>query len=762
MSRWGILGVLVFLAGITLGMWAISGLVYEGGTETAPVRTETLGVENYLAEGCEPPPGGCDSNHFWDSNACSCMPFNSCEEPEGGCGSNYYWDSGSCSCVYDGGACTEPQGGCPEGKYWDSSDCQCRSESSGPSCQEPSGGCGVNYYWDSSSCFCVYASSSSGSGGQQSCSEPAGGCGENSWWDAYSCSCNTASSCNPPSTGCGVDKYWDNYDCICRESCHEPSGGCGVDKYWDNFDCSCRSYSSCSVPSEGCGVDYYWDSYYCSCKPYQGYTGQNSCSPPSAGCGDNYYWDSYSCNCKQYPNNYGCYEPTGGCGTGWEWDDDYCACRSLYDDDAYYEAEDYSTYTGGQTADRLAYETPERISCVKSILTPTEYERLRFLVPANDTESDEIHNLAEKVESCWDISYSTATSSQVGGYNSPVESEQCLIDALGDDYGEIYRGEREPTYNEHLIFEQCFGKVAGDSISYITNDQSLPANVNSCLTNVLGETLYNDVRSGSFDVPHELRDGVDQCFGIDPQPFEEGQTFNLPDDVTNCLLQAVGEDRFVQIDSGLSEPTDEEKRKGEVCFGQLNDEQVNFLPPPPAQVPYLSTAPEMINFFDIAQEINEVDGKLVDAKVIFSGKGPPNSVVTIYIYSEPIVVTTKTDENGDWLYELSQPLEGESHVAYAIVRSEDGQIVRSTVFDFQVAAASDLGAPLLAESRATDVPNRFLTYAIGIIGLGLVIMVGGMGYFYFKKVSVVGVKKEPESLGSKGESDGKDTPGPIN
>jgi hypothetical protein len=236
--------------------------------------------------------------------------------------------------------------------------------------------------------------------------------------------------------------------------------------------------------------------------------------------------------------------------------------------------------------------------------------------------------------------------------------------------------------------------------------------------------LYQKVRSKQQGVPAELRGRVDECFGADPQPFDEGSTYELPGKVESCLIQAVGELRFNEINSNQSEPTNEEMKKGDVCFGKLNEEQIKYLPPPHEQVPYLEHNTEIINLESFEQEENEIEGKTFGGKVTFKGKGPPRSSVAIYLNSEPIVVTTKTDENGDWVYELNQPLEGEKHIAYATVRTESGKNVRSGVFNFQVLAAEDVGdlPQFLDESTTNDTQRRFFGYALTVILIGLIVV----------------------------------------
>lgn len=58
----------------------------------------------------------------------------------------------------------------------------------------------------------------------------------------------------------------------------------------------------------------------------------------------------------------------------------------------------------------------------------------------------------------------------------------------------------------------------------------------------------------------------------------------------------------------------------------------------------------------------------------FGGERTPNSFVTIYIYSDPIVLTVKTDSEGNWTYELDKNLEDGNHEAYVAVTDNTGKI----------------------------------------------------------------------------------------
>ncbi len=692
---------------------------------------------------CSPPSAGCGNNYYWDSSTCSCKYSGpACNEPGGGCGNNYYWDAYSCSCKPSTTTCIQPPSGCPVNYYWDTNSCSCMTSIS--NCTAPSYGCGTNYYWDSNSCSCIYSSytSSGGSGGSGSsyCTSPTNGCGTNYYWDSYYCACRpsttTTSACTYPTTGCEINYYWDSSSCICRpvtvtpSGCSQPSGGCGSNFYWDSYTCSCKSsqttVNNCYPPSYGCGTNNYWDYNTCLCNSYS--TTPSNCTSPSGGCGLNHYWDYYSCMCKPYQSTtINCNQPLNGCGSGFYWDSYSCSCRSssvtptlcsppsvgcglnMYWDYqgcycknnsvyANYGSTYYTAYAYQTNFDRLAYEPADRISCVKSILLPAEYERLRYFSPTNESETNEIQKLGDKTKICWNVSSTTTAQKQSDiAANNPLENEKCLLEKLGEKaYKEIYSGIRTPSYDEHLSFKRCFGNITQDSVTITTNNEKLPDTVTSCLKNVLKNEIYEKVKNGTANVPSELRNQVDRCFGIDPQPFKEGSRYDIPDEIKNCLEKTVSSSRFNEFITGKSTPTDEEKSKAKKCFDNINSTQKTFLPVPAEQIPYIDQDTEKVKFSNFTQDTQTTEGTTFGGKIKLSGIAPPNTTVTIYIYSDPIVVTTTTDDNGNWVYELEQPLDGQKHLAYATVKTDDGKLVKSSVLDFSVIAAED------------DLKNRFI------------------------------------------------------
>lgn len=80
---------------------------------------------------------------------------------------------------------------------------------------------------------------------------------------------------------------------------------------------------------------------------------------------------------------------------------------------------------------------------------------------------------------------------------------------------------------------------------------------------------------------------------------------------------------------------------------------------------------------DVAMaSVTPSDSKQSTTKKIarFSGKALPNIFVTLYIFSDPIVVTVKTDANGNWSYDLDKEIPDGNHEVYVAVTDNVGKI----------------------------------------------------------------------------------------
>lgn len=126
-------------------------------------------------------------------------------------------------------------------------------------------------------------------------------------------------------------------------------------------------------------------------------------------------------------------------------------------------------------------------------------------------------------------------------------------------------------------------------------------------------------------------------------------------------------------------------------------------------------------------------------KIQLNGKGLPNSFVTIYIYSDPIVLTVKTDSDGNWTYELDKELADGEHEAYVAITDNTGKITaKSSPISFvktaqavTVIPAADAAATKtlsVAENRS----QRDLFYLISIVIAALAVALATIGLMRHK------------------------------
>ncbi|MBP9691228.1 hypothetical protein KBD81_04070 [Candidatus Woesebacteria bacterium] len=110
----------------------------------------------------------------------------------------------------------------------------------------------------------------------------------------------------------------------------------------------------------------------------------------------------------------------------------------------------------------------------------------------------------------------------------------------------------------------------------------------------------------------------------------------------------------------------------------------------------------------------------------FTGTAEPYQVITILIYSNPIVVTVRADVNGVWTYSLDEPLEPGNHEAYVVVPQEDGTQVRSELSGFFVpqiyAASADNETLQRASAKKSPMIFNFILLSIILILDAIVVL----------------------------------------
>jgi|GEM_PF-1898594 len=133
---------------------------------------------------------------------------------------------------------------------------------------------------------------------------------------------------------------------------------------------------------------------------------------------------------------------------------------------------------------------------------------------------------------------------------------------------------------------------------------------------------------------------------------------------------------------------------------------------------------------EVAELATNAQGSSTAKKLKMSGIALPNSFVTLYIFSEPIVVTVKADAMGAWVYTLDKELSDGTHQIYSAITDAGGRILaKSEPLPFvKVASAVSFGSgvadSVVEEPGFFAGPSLYAMMAmlIGILGVALSII----------------------------------------
>ena len=108
----------------------------------------------------------------------------------------------------------------------------------------------------------------------------------------------------------------------------------------------------------------------------------------------------------------------------------------------------------------------------------------------------------------------------------------------------------------------------------------------------------------------------------------------------------------------------------------------------------------------------------------FRGNALPNSFVTLYIFSTPIIVTVKTDVYGDWEYTLEEELEDGSHEMFVASVGNAGNIIaKSELIPFVKTAEAVEFAALAPEIFEDSTVVDLKEYVFWGAGMFMVILI---------------------------------------
>jgi hypothetical protein len=156
----------------------------------------------------------------------------------------------------------------------------------------------------------------------------------------------------------------------------------------------------------------------------------------------------------------------------------------------------------------------------------------------------------------------------------------------------------------------------------------------------------------------------------------------------SCVETEITTERYSTINSGTSRPTADELTKISNCFATSKYVlPSSFSPVDPMKIDTLTVENAVATVSKLENVTKTVDSVKKDTLKI-SGKAKPKTTVLIYVYSDPLIITTTSDSDGNWQYTLEDPLEPGKHEVYAVVNKGDGTYKRSDPLSFLISTAS--------------------------------------------------------------------------
>lgn len=134
------------------------------------------------------------------------------------------------------------------------------------------------------------------------------------------------------------------------------------------------------------------------------------------------------------------------------------------------------------------------------------------------------------------------------------------------------------------------------------------------------------------------------------------------------------------------------------------------------ETPEKSKAPISENYQ--IKKVEMIDLSPGEKRIKIAGKGIPNSFVLIYLYSQPLILTTKVDAEGNFAYVLDKPLSEGVHRVYVAIANNEGKIKeRSEVFNFlkTPTAVAAIVPPIFPEEVASPAERLYSAYTLLII-----------------------------------------------
>lgn len=292
-----------------------------------------------------------------------------------------------------------------------------------------------------------------------------------------------------------------------------------------------------------------------------------------------------------------------------------------------------------------------------------------------------------------------------------INPESSYIDYLGHftassvpSVGKISVKTTFQDYPSKIVSVDIVVLAEGDSAS---SDDPVSTTVTGDNTTSDGSTTTSDSTENAEDTTRS--DTGDIVIPEDPRQVDSR--------LAQCLLNSLGEKDYEILLERDTRMTLTQIIETYSCF-----EERRFIIPsdiapiPPEKVRELREEAKVARIESREQAFEE-DGKRVKG-IEFSGYSTPDSPILIYVFSDPIILSSETDSDGHWTYTLEDPLEPGNHEAYVLAETDEGY-VRSPTFGFEVAqAASENDNPYgYSLALASNDTSQFKNYFIAGVAL---------------------------------------------
>lgn len=139
----------------------------------------------------------------------------------------------------------------------------------------------------------------------------------------------------------------------------------------------------------------------------------------------------------------------------------------------------------------------------------------------------------------------------------------------------------------------------------------------------------------------------------------------------------------------------------------------------------------------ITAELTIDEFSKADNSLILTGIAPANTWLNLYFYSQvPLLVSTKSNAQGDWSYQLEQALVEGDHQVYLAINDSQGKIVKQSA-PLALNIDQDKIVEPIINNLVNDIAvvpsiNFWQTYRWYILSLGVLVMILLSTYLFFK------------------------------